>query len=631
MTGTTNVSIDIFASASCANGKFSIQPFMRQYTAGVTDMNFTKPRVEALESRLAPATFTVTKLNDSGPGSLRQALADADNHAGPDSIVFHLSAPPLHAENIITLTTGELTSKGNVTITGPGAGKLVIDGNNNSRVFHFDDGNANTDSPATISGLSIVHGFAPVGGGIFSLESVTLKNVIVSGNVATVAEGGGVFLAGNATKAVIENSLVTGNSATAGGASGGGVCLANGPSSIAVSNTVVAGNTASWGAGIDLFGLTSVAISKTVITGNTAVVDGGGVYASLGASATGMTINGSTVTGNSARSGGGLLVKDLNTSPTSKIAISTTTITGNVSMNVGMNGGGGLFAAQGNTVVTGCTIRNNSAVNYGGGVEATKFNSLAISKSTISGNQTNTPVAGATAGGGGVFVLGSGLPTPQPVEISNSQFTENSSAAYGGGLLARNGLAVTVSGSTFSSNRTFGSGGGILTTGTGANKVDLTVTGGAFTDNFGGNAGGAIASGGDGVISITGSKLTGSVSAIEGGGIYANSSASVTIKNVVATGNFASDGGGLYIAFTPAFKISGGSFTGNSVTGWGGGIVAYASTGSILGVTISGNVATLKGGGVFQKGAGVVSLQIGKVSANSAPTGPDVSGVFAFV
>ena len=47
-----------------------------------------------------------------------------------------------------------------------------------------------------------------------------------------------------------------------------------------------------------------------------------------------------------------------------------------------------MFVAAGNTVITGSTIRNNTAVYNGGGIEAKAFTSLTISKCTISGNQT---------------------------------------------------------------------------------------------------------------------------------------------------------------------------------------------------------------------------------------------------
>src|SRR5262245_14977039 len=53
------------------------------------------PLLETLEHRLAPATFTVLNTLDSGAGSLRQAIIDANatasSSAGPDVIEFNLS------------------------------------------------------------------------------------------------------------------------------------------------------------------------------------------------------------------------------------------------------------------------------------------------------------------------------------------------------------------------------------------------------------------------------------------------------------------------------------------------------------------------------------------------------------
>src|SRR5215469_6961681 len=55
-------------------------------------------------------TITVTNGNDSGPGSLRQALADVNDG---DTINFALTGT-------IGLTSGELLVNNNVTISGPG-------------------------------------------------------------------------------------------------------------------------------------------------------------------------------------------------------------------------------------------------------------------------------------------------------------------------------------------------------------------------------------------------------------------------------------------------------------------------------------------------------------------------------
>jgi hypothetical protein len=69
--------------------------------------------------QLQAATITVTNTNDSGPNSLRQALAVA--HDG-DRISFAVSGA-------ITLTSGGLGITKNVTISGPGANQLAVNGN----------------------------------------------------------------------------------------------------------------------------------------------------------------------------------------------------------------------------------------------------------------------------------------------------------------------------------------------------------------------------------------------------------------------------------------------------------------------------------------------------------------------
>ena len=49
--------------------------------------------IERLEDRTVPSTFTVANLADSGPGSLRQAVLDANANPGADLIRFAPAAP----------------------------------------------------------------------------------------------------------------------------------------------------------------------------------------------------------------------------------------------------------------------------------------------------------------------------------------------------------------------------------------------------------------------------------------------------------------------------------------------------------------------------------------------------------
>ena len=70
-------------------------------------------------------TITVINTNDSGPGSLRQALADANNG---DTIDFD---PALNGQRIM-LMTAELVIDKSITISGPGANLLAVSRSDNA-------------------------------------------------------------------------------------------------------------------------------------------------------------------------------------------------------------------------------------------------------------------------------------------------------------------------------------------------------------------------------------------------------------------------------------------------------------------------------------------------------------------
>src|SRR5262245_327050 len=87
-------------------------------------------RLMCLESRITPATYTVTNNSNSGAGSLRQSIISANGSGGADTINFLVIPSP------ITLTTGEIAINDALTIDGPGANLLTVSGNNNSRIFN---------------------------------------------------------------------------------------------------------------------------------------------------------------------------------------------------------------------------------------------------------------------------------------------------------------------------------------------------------------------------------------------------------------------------------------------------------------------------------------------------------------
>src|SRR5512140_3120380 len=86
-----------------------------------------------LQPRAPAATITLTDVGDSGPGTLRAALASV---AAGDTIVI-----PGGLSSTITLTSGELLVTRDVAIVGPGPGQMAVSGNHNSRVFHIGPSN----------------------------------------------------------------------------------------------------------------------------------------------------------------------------------------------------------------------------------------------------------------------------------------------------------------------------------------------------------------------------------------------------------------------------------------------------------------------------------------------------------
>ena len=112
------------------------------------------------------ATGTITNTNDSGAGSLRQALVDA--HDG-DTIDFDSS---LNGQTI-TLTSGQLIVDKSVTITGPGADQLSVNGNATSRVLYIAPGKTVIIADLTITNGHASENFSDDSGGASSTRTAT--------------------------------------------------------------------------------------------------------------------------------------------------------------------------------------------------------------------------------------------------------------------------------------------------------------------------------------------------------------------------------------------------------------------------------------------------------------------------
>ena len=411
---------------------------------------------EPLEARNLLAAFIVNTINDSGTGSLRDAIVQANANGSADTITFDSGV--FSTPKSINLTSALPTITGAVAIAGPGQSLLTIDaggGTNNVvgdgdgfRIFNIDDGITNNQINVAISGMTLTGGdTAESGGAIRNLENLTLNDSTVSGNAASDGSsfGGGIY---NYVGTLdITNSTISGNTA---GFGGGGIISFG---SLTVSSSTISGNTATSGGGIASIG--TLDITSSTINGNTAGFYGGGIYNDGSGFA---TVTSSTISGNSAAvaDGGGIHNRGAST-----VTVISSTISGNTA---GGDGGGinnvGSSTANPSTVnVTSSTISGNSAGGDGGGIN--NADSSTTNPSTV--NVTSSTISGNTAGmnGGGINNAGS-ITKPSTANLTSSTISGNTArsaggSGYGGGIY--NSLStIVLDNSIVAGNRNFSDG-----------------------------------------------------------------------------------------------------------------------------------------------------------------------------
>jgi hypothetical protein len=293
----------------------------------------------AVFTQVATGPVVNSLLDDFQPGegehgctdtkcTLRSAIAFAENGA---TITF---ASGLNG-GTIQLDTSKLVIEGALTITGPGASLLTINGPAADRVFTVNPGAVATISGLTISGGSV--GPHSGGGGIYNFGSLTLTGCVVTANGGGGA-GGGIFNDSHSAVLTVSGSTISGNYA----GWGGGIFNYNG--TVTLLNTTISGNTAS---------------------GNTDVGRGGGIFNESGYGD--LTLRNSTVTGNTATLGGGIYSHTDHDGYywTNATVIVNSTISGNSS-----GSGGGVYNGDGLTRIVHSTITGNAATVEGGGVRS---------------------------------------------------------------------------------------------------------------------------------------------------------------------------------------------------------------------------------------------------------------------
>jgi hypothetical protein len=434
----------------------------------------------------AQAAITVANQNDSGPGSLRQALSEA---------------PP--GETIVvpagtySLTSDPLEIVKSVTIAGHGSGDTTIRAGVPMGVFEITG-----PLDATISGVTIrdgnIAGTPALGAGIQSVQAnLTLRDAVLTNNVVNangaagvnggVALGGAIFAIEGSLSLV--NCTATNNVATAvGGAGknggtvlGGAIYASEGP--VSFGNTTLNGNlldarggqgppNPNQNGGVALGGGAFVgegnfSLSGGEASGNTVLAAGGsgdnggtvlcgGIYASDGSA----TFANAKFNGNLLDARGGQGPSDPNQNGGVALGGGVYVSEGNFSLSGG--------EASGNTVLATSGSGDNGGVALGGGVVASV---ATISNSTVSGNAidarggqgpANPEQFGGVALGGGLY-LSQEAPA-SPSSITGSTFANNSAdgsagpganggVVYGGGVYAEaEDAPLSIANSTIASN-----------------------------------------------------------------------------------------------------------------------------------------------------------------------------------
>jgi uncharacterized repeat protein (TIGR01451 family) len=340
--------------------------------------------VEFFEERCLLTNFPVTVTTDGGPGSLRQAILDANNHPGPNTITlppgtYTITIPPTGTDDA---TTGDFNITNDLTISGAGASTTIIDGGGLDNVFHLTGA-----ITASFSGLTIRNaGGGPTAGvGILSDQSaINVTACTLTGNtVADVKDASG--------NVDVANSTVSGTNKTNDG-------VVTDTASITVDRTTFSGNAL----GIDSAS-GAITVTNSTLSGNNDGLTSAGTATLTDCSLSGNShdgVDGShTVTATNCHF-------DNNSSGDGVDGSVTLTATGSTFSG---NGNDGIDGSV-NLTVTNCSINNNRA----DGVDRVRT-STAITGCSLSGNAND-----AVDGGSGLMVI-------------NSTFSGNGRDAFDGG------------------------------------------------------------------------------------------------------------------------------------------------------------------------------------------------------
>jgi len=335
-----------------------------------------------------------------------------------------------------------------VDLCGESIEEIILDAENDSRIFEF-----NYTTEATIENLTISNGHENKGGGIYcgTLSSPHLFNIIITGNSANY--GGGIYC-DDQSAPILENVNVEDNESNYGGGiycyeganpflenveindntaveDGGGLyCNNSNPNLVSVSIT---SNEAVSGAGIFTANNSSLSCENVSITENNAISSGGGIFCAQSDSSVFQNL---IIANNEACLGGGFYFSNSSSS-----ALIDILIIENVAEN-----GGGIYCSNSDFSSVNSLLENNHALYDGGGIYLDYWTDLAIENTELTGNISENK-------GGGIF-----LNADSSLDAVNSAFNYNFASDHGGGLYCSISN-VSIIGSQFLGNTGYCGGG----------------------------------------------------------------------------------------------------------------------------------------------------------------------------
>ena len=545
------------------------------------------PDIGAVE--FIPSTFLiVSTTNDTGVGSLRQAIANAALLQGPRSVTFAISgqtitlASTIAIANPASLTLYTIGSP--VTISGTaGAGGFSL--------FSIDSA-----SSVVFSGLAFTHGGGTQGGAVNNAGRLTMTQCTFSGSSlqSTAGSGGAIYNTGILT---LKRCTLSGNS---GGAFGGAICNGNATGSVTLEQCTLAGNSAQSGGAIASFG--PLTLVQCTVSGNSGLF-GGGVYVSGPGPL--LFLENCIVAGNTAASGPDVKEEG----PANLKTLSGVNLIGDLD-STGLTASATLLTGDPGLAPLG---------DYGGPT---------LTMPPLSGSQAINAAAFTDFDTDQrEFVMTDGLPDLGATEAL-SIGVENLNDSGPGSLRQAIADAAT---STHVVTLPPGFAGETITlTGTIALSGNLVIDGGASVSGpiiDGGNAGfGLFTVAGGSTIIFRGVVFTGGQSnGLPGTGGAINNAGTLSLAQCIFTGNDADENGGA-ISNTGTLRLTQ-CILGNNNAGYSGAALSNTGTATLAQCSLCGNTSHATAGGAIYNGStGTLTLTQCTLANNSTVTVQGLGG-----